>query len=231
MYSRRLLPLILALALPLGCAKKTADIELDAAEAAARAARNKKANDCAKETFQAAEAAIAEAKAKQAEGDIEAAKQKANEAKALYEQASAASKPGCNEPPKPEEDPNANAQTNNASTGMKIEDALQTVYFDYNDASIREDSKAMLSKVAGGLANNAAIKIEIEGHCDVRGSTEYNLQLGERRARAVQKYLTTQGVKPEQLEVISYGEERPIDLGGTEDAHQKNRRAELKKAP
>lgn len=231
MMNRRALPLLFALILPLACAKKTADLELDAADAAALAARKKQANDCAKETYQAAEAALAEARAKKEEGDIEAAKAKANEAKNLYEQAASASKPGCNEPPKEEEDPNAKQTSTDASTSLRLDDALQTIYFDYNDSSIREDSKAVLSKVATTLGKNPGAKLEIEGHCDVRGSTEYNLQLGERRARAVQKYLTTQGVKAEQLEVISYGEERLVDLGASDEAHQKNRRAELKKAP
>ena len=86
-----------------------------------------------------------------------------------------------------------------------------------------------LSKIAQIMSGDTNLKIEIEGHCDIRGSTEYNLHLGERRARAVEKYLVTQGVKADQVRVISYGEERPLDLGVTDDAHQRNRRAEIKK--
>jgi len=109
--------------------------------------------------------------------------------------------------------------------------AANVIYFDFDSAVIKTSEKSKLSGVAEHLKSNPNLAVEIEGHCDVRGSTEYNLQLGERRARAVQKYLTTQGVKPEQLEVISYGEERLVDLGANDEAHQKNRRAELKKAP
>ena len=212
------------------CSKKTADAELALAAKAVAEARAKKAGDCAKETYQAAEAAIAEARKLAADGDVEAAKQRAGEAQALAEQASAASPEGCDEPETTEEvvDPNAaRGTTNEASTRLDIQSLLQTVYFDYNEASIREDGKAVLSQVASAMKRDTGFSLEVEGHCDVRGSTEYNLHLGERRARSVVKYLVTQGVDPKQINVISYGEERPVDLGLSDDAHQKNRRAEL----
>lgn len=229
--SRLLIPLqasALALAL-VGCPKKTADLELEAARQAIDDARNRKADDCAKETYRAAEAAIAEAKDLAQNGDIEEAKKKAGEAKALAEQAAAASKPGCNEK-KADKDPEPDRAVGDATKSamtMKLADTLDTIYFDYNDASIREDSKGVLDKVADVLSKDEALKIEIEGHCDVRGSTEYNLHLGERRARSVMKYLVAQGVEPKQVMIISYGEERPEDLGMTEEAHAKNRRAEI----
>jgi peptidoglycan-associated lipoprotein len=112
---------------------------------------------------------------------------------------------------------------------MDLGETLETIYFDYNQAHIREDSKTVLSRIAEIMSSQEGQNLEIEGHCDSRGSTEYNLHLGERRARSVRKYLVTQGVSPNLLQIISYGEERPIDLGETESAHQKNRRAELKK--
>jgi peptidoglycan-associated lipoprotein len=224
------LPLLAALAFATGCPKKTADLELDAARAAMDEARKKKANDCAQETYQAAEAAIAEAKRLAEAGEIEDAKKKAGEAKALAEQAAAASRPGCDEKkaasdegPKPKV-----TDATSANMSVKLGEAVSTIYFDYNDATIREDSKAVLSRVAEIMSKDEKLKIEVEGHCDVRGSTEYNLHLGERRARSVVKYLVAQGVEPKQVEVISYGEERPVDLGMTEEAHQQNRRAELK---
>jgi peptidoglycan-associated lipoprotein len=210
-----------------GCPKKTAELELDLAKKAIDDARNAKANDCAKETFMAAEQALDEARKLEQDGEAEKAKEKAGQAKALAEQALAASPKGCDQP-KVSEEEDEDGSTTNASSNLNLDEVLQTVYFDYNDASIREDSKAMLSKVAQALGNSPA-KMEIEGHCDVRGSTEYNLHLGERRARSVQKYLVTQGVQPDRIDVISYGEERPVDLGTSEDSHQKNRRAELKK--
>lgn len=230
----RIFPALFACAALLtACPKKTADLELEAARKSMEDALAKRANDCAKETYLAAEAAIAEAKRLAEAGEIEEAKAKAGEAKTLADQAAAASSPGCAEKADDDgEDPDrqgANANDASSNLSLRLEDALSTIYFDYNEANIREDSKAVLSKVADILVKQPALKLEIEGHCDVRGSTEYNLSLGERRARSVEKYLTTQGVKPDQLAIISYGEERPLDLGDGEDAHQKNRRAELKK--
>lgn len=217
-----------------GCPKKTADLEMEAAKKAIDDARKKKAGDCdtSKPQYQAAEAAIAEAQKLAEDGKIEDAKARALEAQTLAEQASAAAKPGCADKPAEEEKPAEQERDDeDASAGMNFnaEGLLETIYFDYNDASIREDSKQVLSKVADGLSKSKGTVIEIEGHCDVRGSTEYNLHLGERRARAVEKYLTTAGVDPKQIQIISYGEERPVDLGDSETAHQKNRRAELRK--
>ena len=119
-------------------------------------------------------------------------------------------------------------QTENASRNLNLNQLLKPIYFDYNDASIRDDSRETLSMVAEALLNAPGQRLEVEGHCDVRGSTEYNLHLGERRAQAVMRYLVKQGVGTEQVSIISYGEERPVDLGGSEDAHQRNRRAELR---
>jgi peptidoglycan-associated lipoprotein len=216
------------------CPKPTADLELDAARKAIDEARKRKAGDCetSKPQYQAAEAAIAEAAKLAEEGNIDDAKARALEAQTLAEQASAAAKPGCGEKKPAEEDPAVQERDDeNAAAGMamNLEGLIETIYFDYNDASIREDSKQVLSKVADALSKSGSVQVEIEGHCDVRGSTEYNLHLGERRARAVEKYLTTAGVSPKQIQIISYGEERPVDLGDSETAHQKNRRAELHK--
>lgn len=216
-----------------GCATPTADLELNAARQALDAARAQRAADCAKETFQAAETAIAEAARLADTGEVEAAQQKANEAKALADQASAASPPGCDQPKvaeTPTAPPPPPAANTDANAMRSLEDVVKagTVYFDYNESTIRADSKTFLTEVAQVMMSQNARRLEIEGHCDVRGSTEYNLHLGERRARSVMKYLVTQGVTPDQLTVISYGEERPVDLGRSEIAHQKNRRAELR---
>ncbi len=216
-----------------GCASQNADKELDLARKAIADARAKKASNCAKETFVAAEQAILEASQPADDGEVDQAKAAAAKAQKLAEQAAAASPEGCDEEKvaKKEEDEPKLAESNamNASTNVSLDDALETVYFDYNDSSIREDSKASLSRLAGVLSSGGGTKIEIEGHCDVRGSTEYNLHLGERRARSVKKYLMAQGVSASQVQIISYGEERPIDLNNNEGAHQRNRRAELKK--
>jgi peptidoglycan-associated lipoprotein len=221
------LTLFLALSLA-GCPKKTAEVELDLAKKAVDDAKRARANDCAKETFTAAETALAEADRLEKDGKADEAKEKANHAKALAEQALAASPKGCADPVADDAGKDQSPLTD-ASTRINLDAVLETVYFDYNDASIREDSKTMLAKVAEAMSQAPDRKVEIEGHCDVRGSTEYNLHLGERRARSVQKYLMSHGVGADRIEVISYGEERIVDAGGSEEAHQKNRRAELKK--
>ena len=105
---------------------------------------------------------------------------------------------------------------------------FQAVYFDFDKADLRQDSRDVLSKNADGILKSAAgTKIQIEGHCDERGSAEYNLALGERRAKSVQQYLTTLGVKADMLSTISYGKEKPAVQGNDEAAWAKNRRAEF----
>ena len=209
-----------------GCSGATADVELNAAQTTLQQARAQRASDCATDLFQSAEAALAEARQLNQDGRPEAAKLKAAEAQNLAEQAIAKSPPGCDEPP-PEEPPPP-PPPEDSSRNLTLGEVARTIYFDYNDASIREDSKEVLSRVAQVLLNAPSQRLEVEGHCDVRGSTEYNLHLGERRAHAVMRYLVKQGVDTDQVSIISYGEERPVDFGGSESAHQRNRRAELR---
>jgi peptidoglycan-associated lipoprotein len=225
--------LLLALLIALGgCGKgKNADVELDAARKALAAAKAQHASDCAKEIYAAAEATLAEAQNLAQKKDYEGAKKKAQEAETMANQAKGASPPGCEQPKETADqdaDKKAGSDTD-ANASLKINNIEQVIYFDFNEANIREDSKAVLGQVADMMRKDPGLKVEIEGHTDVRGSTEYNLQLGERRAHAVEKYLVTQGAKSDQISTISYGEERLIDLGETESAHQKNRRAEIKK--
>ena len=105
---------------------------------------------------------------------------------------------------------------------------LETVYFDFDRAELRQDARNVLSNNAEVLLKSKkAAKIKIEGHCDERGSAEYNLALGERRAKSALQYLLTLGVQPDQLSVISYGKEKPAVQGGDEAAWSKNRRAEF----
>lgn len=105
---------------------------------------------------------------------------------------------------------------------------LKVVYFDYDKASLRSDTKATLKDNAEYLKTNADLEVLIEGHCDERGTIEYNITLGQRRAAVVRKYLSGLGVSPGRISTISYGEERPADYGRNESAWAKNRRAELK---
>ena len=100
-------------------------------------------------------------------------------------------------------------------------------YFDFDQAIVKRANHAELNKHALALSSNPAIKIRLEGHADERGTREYNLALGERRAIAVGSYLIAKGVARSQFEVISYGEEKPIRRGQTEAAWTKNRRVEV----
>ncbi len=102
---------------------------------------------------------------------------------------------------------------------------LQTVYFAFDSYKLGNDSRAVLKKSAAWMKENSAASIQIEGHCDERGTTEYNLALGERRANTVKEYMTRLGVEGSKVSVISYGKERPADAGHDETAWAKNRRA------
>jgi peptidoglycan-associated lipoprotein len=104
---------------------------------------------------------------------------------------------------------------------------LETVYFDFDSYTLTSASRDALSKVAEALKTSGSAKIQIEGHCDERGSNEYNLALGEKRARAVEEYLTGLGVSKDMISTISYGEERPAVEGSDESAWAKNRRAQF----
>ena len=105
---------------------------------------------------------------------------------------------------------------------------FETVYFDFDKSDLRQDARNSLAKNAETMLKaKAGAKVSIEGHCDERGSAEYNLALGERRAKSVQQYLLTLGVQPERLSVVSYGKEKPAVQGNEEAAWAKNRRAEF----
>jgi peptidoglycan-associated lipoprotein len=101
---------------------------------------------------------------------------------------------------------------------------LKDVFFDFDKAAIRDDQKAALNDNVGWLKVNTGAKALIEGHCDERGTAEYNLGLGERRAKAVKDYLIAAGVAADRISTISYGKERPFVLGHDESAWKWNRR-------
>lgn len=108
-----------------------------------------------------------------------------------------------------------------------VELDLQTIYFDYDKYSLKSEAKNALAANGTTLRENADVTVLIEGHCDERGTVEYNLALGEKRAKAARDYLVDLGIKPERIRTISYGEERPVDPGHAEDAWAKNRRADF----
>ena len=103
----------------------------------------------------------------------------------------------------------------------------KVIYFDFDSSEIRPEFLPTLRAHADYLINTPSARLILEGHCDERGSREYNIALGERRANAVRRFLEAEGVSPLQLETISYGEERPAVPGHNEAAWAKNRRVEL----
>ena len=102
--------------------------------------------------------------------------------------------------------------------------ALKTVYFAYSSAAIAGDTKDTLNANADFLKKNAAVKVQVEGHCDERGSVQFNLALGEKRAKSVRDYLVAQGVSASRITVISLGKEKPVSFGHDEESWSKNRR-------
>lgn len=105
--------------------------------------------------------------------------------------------------------------------------ALESIHFDFDKYNIRPPDREILARHAEWLKNNKEAKLTIEGHCDERGTAEYNLALGERRANEAKKYLVSLGVEPDRIKTVSYGKERPIDPRQNEEAWAKNRRAEF----
>jgi peptidoglycan-associated lipoprotein len=102
---------------------------------------------------------------------------------------------------------------------------LQTVHFPYDSFVLDSVAKSSLKGNADIMKDKASLKIQVEGHCDQRGGIQYNIALGEKRANAVRKYLMDLGVTGDRVTTISFGKERPIDPGTSEDAYAKNRRA------
>jgi peptidoglycan-associated lipoprotein len=102
---------------------------------------------------------------------------------------------------------------------------LNDIYFDFDQFTIRDDQKPALDSAARHLADNPSLKVKIEGHCDERGTNDYNLALGERRAQAVKRYLVAAGVDAGRLSTISFGEEQPACNDKSEDCFAQNRRA------
>jgi peptidoglycan-associated lipoprotein len=105
--------------------------------------------------------------------------------------------------------------------------AQRIVFFDYDQADVRADFADLISAHARNLAANPRLRVRLEGHSDERGSREYNIGLGERRAQAVRRALMLQGAGDDQIATVSYGEERPATLGSDEATWGQNRRVEI----
>jgi len=138
------------------------------------------------------------------------------------------------------EGPTTTAPEETKGTGLPVVDqetilwspatGLQKVYFDYNKFALRPDAMKTLTENADKIKKVPDVLIQIEGHCDERGTQEYNLALGEKRALAVRDYLIKVGISGDRLLTISYGKERPVAMGHDESAWKQNRRCEFNKA-
>ena len=102
-----------------------------------------------------------------------------------------------------------------------------TIHFDFDSYVLKEEARAILALKANIMRKYSGVSVVIEGHCDERGTEEYNLALGERRARAAYEHLVILGVDPGRMKIVSYGEEKPVDPGHNESAWAQNRRAEF----
>lgn len=130
--------------------------------------------------------------------------------------------------PKPPEDPAAAEKARLEAYRRAAEVALKDINFDFDQSDIREVDKPKLQAIAAFLRDYPDAKLSVEGHCDERGTVEYNLALGERRAHAAQRYLVGLGVAEPRLTTISFGKERPKVTTSDEQSWLINRRAEFK---
>jgi peptidoglycan-associated lipoprotein len=105
--------------------------------------------------------------------------------------------------------------------------ANRTIYFEFDSANLTDESLNILEVHGNFIADNGNVHVRLEGHADERGSREYNIGLGDRRAQSVRRVLLVQGASSDQIETVSYGEEQPVVMGHTEEAWAKNRRVEL----
>jgi peptidoglycan-associated lipoprotein len=119
------------------------------------------------------------------------------------------------------------ARRNAAALAAVKATLAKVVYFDYDKDEIRDDQKATLEAKVPILTSNSALRIRVAGHTDDRGSDEYNIALGQRRAASVKRYLAARGIADTRIETISFGEERPVASGQNEEAWSQNRRAEF----
>jgi peptidoglycan-associated lipoprotein len=133
----------------------------------------------------------------------------------------------------PTETPNPKEATNEQSSymGSTEKSPLRDINFDFDSFVIRSDAREILKVNADYLSEHRVSSIVVEGHCDERGTAEYNMALGQRRAQETKKFLVNLGVKESLIKTVSYGEERPLDPAYNEEAWAKNRRAHFVVAP
>ncbi len=123
---------------------------------------------------------------------------------------------------------NKKGPTTSGPIGAPIK-GLKTVYFDFDRSNIRDDQITTLQGNSDFMKSNSSVRVVIEGHCDERGTNEYNMALGDRRARSSKEYLVNLGIDPNRMNTISYGEERPLATCHDESCWWQNRRADFVK--
>jgi len=226
--------LLLGIALA-GCPKKAPTNAYKKAMDALKRARAARASDCAKDELRSAENLMARAKKYMDQGKYEKAKTAFDAARKQAEKAkeeAEINKKDCLKklnPPKTRALPTpptiVTAPGENTTDNRQ---SLQTIYFDFNRSQLTEKAKGILTRHADWLNKHPSAKLEISGHCDQRGSVEYNLALGERRAIKVKQFLLNLGVSNSRMSVVSYGHQKPADPRLNAAAFAKNRRAEFK---
>jgi len=142
-------------------------------------------------------------------------------------------KPAEKEPPKVEMKDTDEAKRRELEKAQMLANEMrmfesESIYFDFDKADLKPEAQTVLKKKADWLRRNPGYSLRIEGHCDERGTNEYNLALGERRAASAKKFLAALGIAEDRMSIISYGEERPVDPGQNEEAWAKNRRDEFR---
>jgi peptidoglycan-associated lipoprotein len=127
--------------------------------------------------------------------------------------------------------PTATPAPTSNDVGGSFPDTVRDAFFDYDKSDIRPDAEPALQTDAQYFKAHPDVKVLIEGHCDDRGSAEYNLALGDRRAAAVKNYLVSQGVDPNRIQTVSVGKEKPFCTSDSDDCRQQNRRGHFSQAP
>lgn len=142
---------------------------------------------------------------------------------------------GCGSSDKKVDDGENSEMSTESDSGLNLElngdsdssnaGGISTVFFDFNSSSLGGGTKSTLDANAEFLKSNAAVTIQVEGHCDERGGVQYNLALGEKRAAAVKRYLVAMGIDSSRISTISFGKERPVSFGHDDASWSQNRRA------
>jgi peptidoglycan-associated lipoprotein len=218
--------LVVSLAWLSGCPKSIPQPELDAAQQAF--VELEKTKDCAREKYLAARTSMDQAQALLKEKRYEEAKTALLAARKLAQEAHEECERKAKEASQAKHRPDTPSDTVKINTQPKDQtpQKMETVYFEFNVSSVSDEARQTLEHNADYIRNKGSIRVQLEGHCDDKGSTEYNLALGERRAMSVKQYLIKMGINAQHFQIISFGEERPVH-----EDDSKNRRVEFRKNP